>query len=437
MNARWLVRLLALLLPAYAAAGELPLAWRGSVEIAAGGGERGPWRQNESRYDYVDDGTVAMDERGGIAVAWVDQASKDVLFRRFSADGGKPLGEPANVSRSGAIFSWLPRVALAPGDPRRVFVLWQEIIFSGGSHGGDILFARSTDGGSRFSAPRNLSSSIGGAGKGRITRDFWHNGSLDLAVGADGALYAVWTEYEGGLWFSRSRDGGESFTPARRLAGDDALPARAPSLALAPDGTLYLAWTVGEDKAADPRISASRDGGESFAEPRIVARSNGYADAPKLAVDREGVVHLAYGESADGPFGLPQVRYTRSSDGARSFEPVREISRPSPGDVPGAGFPALALDAQRNLYLVWELFHAPLQRPRGLAMAVSRDGGRSFSGPALVPESFDPAGGRNGSQQGLLMNKLAVSRDGTVAIVNSSLNPDEGSRVWMILGALR
>src|SRR5688500_4170293 len=161
------------------------LVWHGSTEVAAGRGAIGRWHMTESRWDYVDDATVAIDEGGGIAVAWADQGQKDVFFRKYSAQG-KPLGEAVNVSRSPKIFSWLPRLALDAGG--HIFVLWQEIIFSGGSHGGEILFARSEDGGKTFSAPLNLSNSRAGDGKGRITAEVWHNGSLDLALGNDGEI---------------------------------------------------------------------------------------------------------------------------------------------------------------------------------------------------------------------------------------------------------
>lgn len=416
-------------LAATAQAGE-PLSWLGSTEIAVGRGERGPWRMNESRFDYVDDPAVAIDERGEAAVAWVDQARKDVFFQRFSA-GGAPLGAPVNVSRSPAIFSWLPRVALAPREPRKIFILWQEIIFSGGSHGGEILFAHSKDGGKTFSQPLNLSNSVGGDGKGRITPDIWHNGSLDLAAGAEGAIYAAWTEYEGTLWFSRSNDGGRSFSRPRRVAGGGReKPARAPSLALGPDRVVYLAWTLGEDDAADIRVARSADGGAIFSEPLIVAPSPGYSDAPKLAVNPRGVLHLVYAESSGGPFELSYIRYTRSADGGRSFEPAREVSGP------GAGFPALSTDGKGNLYVLWELFRDPREYPRGLGIAVSRDAGRSFTPPAVVPGSIDPGGGWNGSNQGFLMKKLAVNGGGAVAIVNSSLKPNQRSRVWLIRGSL-
>jgi hypothetical protein len=396
--------------------------WQGVTEIAAGRGERGPWRQNQSRYDFVDDPAVAIDAHGDIAVAWVDQKRKDVFFQRFSADG-VAQGRPRNVSENNATFSWLPRIALAPHDPRTVYLVWQEIIFTGGSHGGDILFARSEDGGASFSEPVNLSNfSRGGDGKGRISKDLWHNGSFDLAAGADGRLHVAWTEYEGRLLLRRSTDGGKTFAGLHEIRGKH--PARAPSLALGAEQTVYLAWTVGEDKAADIRVAKSLDGGETFGAPVVVARSEGYSDAPKLAVDAEGTVHLAYTETAPGPLDLRHVLYARSSDGAKTFAAPRPISHQR------AGYPALALDGKAAVYVTWELFGSHEQRSRGLGIAVSRDGGATFDAPGTVPESAD--GGWNGSSQGLLMQKLAVNGDGRIALVNSSLEQDRRSRVWLI-----
>jgi hypothetical protein len=414
------------------------ITWGASVDIASGGGQRGPWRQNDSTYDYVDDPTVALDAHGAAAVAWVDQRRKDVLFQVYERHGKPRHTQPVNVSRSPHVFSWLPRLVLSPGHPSDVYVLWQEIVFSGGSHGGDILFARSRDGGASFSQPSNLSHSIGGDGKGRITKDIWHNGSLDLAIGRDGALYAAWTEYDGPLWFSRSNDHGESFSKPMRIAGGgQAEPARAPALAVGPDNRVYLAWTVGEDHGADIRLATSRDGGRTFGPPTLVAMTTGYSDAPKLAVDRQGTVHVVHGESAGGPFDRSHVRYTRSHDGARTFEPGREISRLHPERIASAAFPALSVDEQDNVYVLWEIYPDRHEPPRGLAIAYSRDGGHTFSAPAMVPGSRDPAGGWNGSHQGLLMRKLGVTRAGDIAVVNSSLQPNDKSRVWLMWGQVR
>ena len=411
------------------------IIWQGKIEIAEGSGERGPWRQNESRYNYVDDPAVAIDDHGSIAVAWVNQAQKDVLFQRIDANGAVQLSRAVNVSRNGATFSWLPRIAFAHETSNKIYVLWQEIIFSGGSHGGDILFARSENGGRTFEEPLNLSRSLGGDGKGRINADVWHNGSLDIAVGDEGKLYAAWSEYEGMLWFARSSDGGRRFSrPVRLAGGGEDKPARAPSLAIDEKGHIYLAWTVGEDESADIRVAKSADGGATFSRPRIVHSSKGYSDAPKLVVGAKESLHMVYAESDGGPFGRYHIRYTHSENGSLDFSAPRELTKLSPVSLASAAYPALSIDAKGRLYVLWEVFQNYLRRPRGLALIVSSDGGKTFTLPRQVPESADPSGGSNGSHQGFLTKKLAVNRAGSVAIVNSSLKENERSRVWLVRG---
>ena len=411
------------------------VTWDAKIEVASGGGYRGPWRMNESAFNYVDDPTVAIDEQGFVGVAWADQSRQDIFFQVYEPDGKKRLGEPVNVSGSPRIFSWLPRMVIASGDAGGVYILWQEIVFSGGSHGGEIFFARSTDGGKTFGDPINLSNSIAGDGKGRITPRYWHNGSLDLAMGPQGDLYAAWTEYEGNLWFSRSTDRGDNFSDPLRVAGGrDAEPARGPSLAVDAEGAVYLAWTVGEDRAADIRFAKSVDHGRTFGEPRIVFESGGHSDAPKIAVNGKGTVHLVYAESPAGPFERYNIWYTRLNEGERTFEEPREISSPQTEQFESVSFPALSLDSEDNIYVIWELFPSRGNYPRGLGLTYSSDGGRTFASPSVIPGSVDPALGVNGSQQGLLMRKLAVNGAGAVAVVNSTFKRNRTSRIWLFRG---
>lgn len=401
------------------------IAWQPPVEIAEGGGTKGPWRQNDSHFDYVDDPSVALAADGSAAVVWVDHRDKDVHFQVFAPDGTPRLPEPVNVSRTPDVFSWLPRIVVSGRD---VFVLWQEIVFSGGSHGGEMFFARSSDGGATFGEPINLSRSIGGDGKGRFTKERWQNGSFDLALAPDGTLYAVWTEFYGQLWFASSTDGGASFSKPEQVAGSDELPARAPSLAVAADGTVYLAWTYGETDAADIQLAVRRDG--KFDTPRAIATTPTYSDAPKLAIDREGTLHVAFAETDGGPFDRSRVEYTRSRDGGKTFEPARTVSR---GDA-GAAFPDLALDGDHVL-VVWEVVTGNERVMKGLGLAISSDRGTELDALELVPNSRDPGGGWNGSHQGHLMEKLAA-QGGELAIVNSSLAHGKGSRVWLMRGRL-
>jgi hypothetical protein len=388
---------------------------------------------NASDYRWVDDATVDLDANGDAAVAWVDQERKDVFFQRYGPDGKPRLQAPTNVARSPTTFSWLPRVVVAPSDSARVHVLWQEIVFSGGSHGGEIFFARSSDGGVTFSEPLNLSSSQAGDGKGRLDAEIWDNGSLDLARGPAGQLFAAWSEYEGALWFRLSADG-ERFSAPVRIGGDAAAPARAPSIAAGPSGSVHVAWTVGENPGADIHVARSGDGGRSFGPPLHVGASAGHSDAPKLATDRDGNVHLVYAESPSGRRGPYHVRYSRLKGGASTFEEPRRISSRDDRGSAGESFPAVSVDGSNRVLVIWEKLRSGDTRPRGLGYATSRDGGERFTAPADVPGITGEALGWNGSQQGMLTDKLAVDAAGAVAIVNSTFDPGRASHVWLARG---
>jgi hypothetical protein len=428
----------------YLSAATLKVIWQERMLIASGGGYQGPWQMNASVYDYVDDPAVALDAQGAIGVVWADQARKDIFFQRFAPDGRPQLPAPVNVSQSPAIFSWLPKIVMTSDDPQAISVLWQEIIFSGGSHGGDILFARSTDGGRTFRAPRNLSQDLAGSGKGRLTKDYWHNGSLALAQGPEGHLYAAWTDYEGTLWCSRSTDHGGTFAPPVLVAGRGGTePARGPALAVGAHGTVYLAWTVGENAAAAIHVAQSRDHGRSFLEPIMAPHSGGHADAPKIAVDQAGTVHLVYAESPQGPLGYYHITYCRMRPGEQHFAPPVTIARPHAPGFASLSFPALALGSKDQLFVLWESFpgpavgerfQGPAPRSQGLGWTVSRDGGQTFAEPSLIPGSLDPDQSVNGSLQGLLMQKLAANSRGDLAVVNSIFTPGQHSRIWLIRG---
>jgi hypothetical protein len=404
------------------------IRWAAPVELATGGGERGPWQQNNSRYDFVDDPSVALWRNGDAAIVWVDQARKDVFWQIVAPDGSKRLAAPINVSRTPQEFSWLPRIALSRRDPSRVYVLWQEIVFSGGPHGGEIFFARSLDGGHTFEPPQNLTKSIEGEGKARFDSESWHNGSLDIAVGDDDVIYTVWTDYEGTLTLRRSRDGGKTFEPNVVVARGGSVPARAPSLAIG-HGTIYLAWTVGETEHADIHVATSRDG-KTFGSPVIAEHTPAYCDAPKLAVDSGGTLHLAYAETKGGPFEAAEIRYSRSRD-AHTFEPARVISNPVATGV-GASFPSLVVDGER-VFVTWEHSAPGDKLPHGISIAYSYDGGASFSQPDLIEGTRDA--GPNGGFEGRLTRKLAVSGN-TIVVVNSAKRAGESSRVWLVRGTL-
>ncbi len=374
-------------------------------------------------------------------VAWVDQARKDVLLRVFGPGGEPRRPEPVNVSRSPGVFSWLPRVATAPGDPSRVHVLWQEIVFSGGSHGGEAFHARSVDGGRTFGDPANLSRSAAGDGKGRFDERVWFNGSLDLATAPGGRVLAAWTAHEGPLWLARSSDGGASFSDPARVGGSGDVPARAPDLAAGPGDTVRLAWGAGAGEEGEIRVAVSVDGGRSFGPSRPVHPSGAHDDAPALVRAVDGTLHLAWGRSEGGPFRPSRLLYARtpadragSDAGSAGFGPPRPLAGAHAGRFASVDFPELAPAGGDTLLALWSLFPDGPRLARGLGLGASVDGGETFSAPAVVPGSRPGGDAVSGSLQGFYRDRLAVGPDGAVALVFSTFRRDESSRVWLLRG---
>ncbi|TVS08882.1 MAG: exo-alpha-sialidase [Gammaproteobacteria bacterium] len=404
------------------------ISWESPLELASGEAWQGPWRMNESDFRYVDDPNVTAAADGTFAVAWVDQARKDVMLQVYAVDATPRFDDgPVSVSRSPDVFSWLPRVVL--GNDEAVFVLWQEILFTGGSHGGEILFARSEDGGRTFSDPINLSETTAGAGKGRLTAESWHNGSLDLDRAADGTLYAAWTEYEGGLWVAHStNDGAEFSAPVEVVATGSDAPARGPALTVTAEGVVLVTWTVGEDPAADIHLARSTDSGRSFSDPQRVHVSSGHADAPTLAVAGNGRIHLAWGyRDAEAP-RLGRIGIAHSDDDGENFSSVRMLDQAD--DVPhGGAFPSLAADGD-GVHVVAERVHDSGQGFQGMLHAWAADG-ETFTALRTVPGSDEePSGGR----QGLLMQKLALHPDGRILTVHSTYDRNRRSSVRLLAG---
>lgn len=413
------------------AQGPESLQWHDPIEVSHGPAHVGPWRMNDSEWRYVDDPTLALAPNGNVGVAWADQARQGLFFRRYAADGEALRENVTRIPNEPEVFSWLPRMAFTDNDT--IHVLWQEIIFSGGSHGGEILYARSTDGGESFSEPANLSNTTNGAGKGRLTERSWHNGSLDLAAGYDGTLYAAWSEYQGALRVARSDDGGASWSePVTVFGKEGQLPARGPSLATGSEGQVYLAWAVGENAAADIHYAVSRDGGRTFGQVRNIHPGRAHADAPKLARASDGTLHLAWMESREGPLRHYRVLHARRSPNEADFSDPQVISDPLPDGFADARFPHLALDGAGNPYVLIELFRSGAGRSQGLALVRSGDGGATFTEPALVPRGNAADDAVNGSLQGLFMDKLAVSPGGKPFIVNSTFRRGQSSHVWLL-----
>lgn len=116
-----------------------------------------------------------------------------------------------------------------------------------------------------------------------------------------GYLYELWIGC-GGIGFSRSVDGGYSFSPAVAVLGSTGGTSWDPAIALAPNGTVYAAFMHNGGHGSFPEVAWSWNHGQSFAGNASAFRPNSsaFADRDFIAVAPNGTVYLTWDYSPPG-----------------------------------------------------------------------------------------------------------------------------------------
>jgi hypothetical protein len=279
------------------------------------------------------------------------------------------------------------------------------IAWVSGEGKGDVLFARVTD--FNASVPVRVNDVAGDAAP-------HEQAPPQVRVAPDGTVYVVWqnnTHVEGrrfpysNLRLARSLNGGRSFEPAIFVnddAGDVPSSHTFHDIAVGSDGTVYVSWIDGRERAraeaaaapmqlaghgshsapgmpgSDVRVARSTDGGRTFTPGVVVFRGICPCCRTSLAISRDGHVYVAYrseGESRD-------IMVSRSTDGGATFgEPVRVHADNWRIDgCPHAG-PSLGVSSDGAVHVSW---YTAADARQGIWYARSTDGGTSFSAPVAL-----------------------------------------------------
>ncbi len=262
-----------------------------------------------------------------VYIAWLERTASDItnILYTKSNDGGVTFGTPVAIT-SHRGNSGIPKI-YATSD--HVYLMWED----NGAKDFDVFLVTSSDSGSTFSAPVNISNSTG------------NSGTPQMAIIGNN-IYAVWMDDSSGnfdIFFSKSTDGGHTFAKPVNLS-TDAQDSGYPQLAVV-NNNVYVTWTNGvTDKNYDVFFSKSTDGGQTFSQPMNVSNNPGASGWPQIAVD--GNVYISWVDNTPGHF---DVYIAKSTDNGNSFESPVDVN----SDTYGSWYNTMSVSSN-TVYLAWQ-----------------------------------------------------------------------------------
>ncbi len=240
-----------------------------------------------------------------------------------------------------------------------------------------------------------------------------------------GGVYVAWTDFSqsfGGSFvlFARSANSGLTFgTPQALSAVDGTQLVQDPSLAVGPNGEIYVTYLDGHFGGSGITVTKSLDGGVTFSAPKAavlftevagtLTGGNGVAarSFPATAVDKNGTLHVAYAAVSPGQsVDRSDIFYVRSTDGGVTFSaPVRLNDDAT---VTSQWSPSIAVTEDGRVAVKWwDRRNDPVND--GLTdvyMTISADGGSTFARNIRVTDHnwvFGPSalGSFHGDHDGL------------------------------------
>jgi hypothetical protein len=238
-----------------------------------------------------------------------------------------------------------------------VYVVWQKSTEVPGRMYpvSDLRFAYSTDGGRTFSPTMTVNDDAGG----RPSSHSFHN----VTVAPNGTVYVAWLD-------GRAQDSARAAHPMPGMAGMHGAHEHGPG-----------------EVGAEVRVASWRPGDAAFGRSVRVDGDVCPCCRASLAVGPDGAVYVAWRKVYPGD--VREVVVARSADEGRSFSAPVRVQKDGwvfPG-CPHAG-PSIAVDGKGRLFATW---YSGKEGGQGLYYAVSSDGGRSFGAPvSLVTGGFVP-----------------------------------------------
>ena len=275
---------------------------------------------------------IAADASGNLYVVWENDVSPLGIFFSRSTDGGVTFSLPAEISLN-TQGSITPQLAV--DSTGNVSVVWEDDM-SGIS---DVSFAHSSDSGATFSVPISLSNNVG------------NSVSPQIALDSTGNIDVTWNNDSPGsfnIFFSRSADKGTTFSAPKNVSSSFG-QAGNPQVATDSAGNINLVWSDNLPPASETDIyfSRSTDGGKTFSSPQNLSNDSGFSDNPWLTIDAANNIDVAW---EDRTPGNKDIFFSRSTDSGATFSTPFNLSNDSGMSIAVQ----MAADKLGNLNVTWQ-----------------------------------------------------------------------------------
>src|SRR5438876_692185 len=251
-------------------------------------------------------------------------------------------------------------------------------------------------------------------------------GNPSIAVGSDGVAYLAFAGWAGpttgtDVFFTKSANG-RTWTPPVRVNNDATAFAQTnPSLALDSGNNISIAWVDGRSGNQDIWFSRSTNGGQSFS-PNVLVNlvtTNAQTEV-RIAVDPVDpmLIHAVWTDTRVA--GNPDIYYANSTDGGLSFNPSSRVNNDAGAAEQGA--PAIAVAPNRDVDVVWRDARSVATKGTDIYAARSTNRGATWIYPGTAWVNDDSG---NANQQ---ESTIAIDRAGTIYVAwkdfRSGPNPD-------------
>jgi BNR repeat-containing family member len=237
------------------------------------------WTSGDSLYPDID---IGKDDT--VHIAWFDWTpGNSEIYYKMSVDGGLNWSAARRLTWTSA-NSYFPAMAIDPYG--RIHVIFYESV-SGSS---EVFYTRSTNGGTTWGAKKRLTWTAGSSYAQAIAADPSNN------------IHVAWMDNTSGydeVLYKKSTDGGSSWGGAQRLSltsGSSYWPA----LAADASGNIHVGWHDNTPGLADIYYRKSTDGGVTWEATQRLTWTSGSSFSTALDVDASNNVHVVWYDDTPG-----------------------------------------------------------------------------------------------------------------------------------------